>query len=78
MCEREEPIGAPELFNELDITLEDELLLGRIELLERLRTLLLTDELLGVTPLHTAPVIAGRCAGLLATPLFPCTPNSTV
>lgn len=65
--------------------LDDLLLLTRIELLERLTTLLLTriellDRLaallLGVTPLQTAPDMGGRCAALLATPLFPCTPNS--
>jgi hypothetical protein len=57
---------------------EDELLLNGIELLETLTRLLLVEELLGVMPLQTAPVTAGFCAGLLATPLFPCTPNSIV
>ncbi len=49
---------------------------------EELETLLLTRLLLvarlELDPLHTAPVTGGRCAGELATPLLPCTPNSTV
>jgi hypothetical protein len=56
----------------------DDELLKRIELLERLTTLLPTEELLGVTLLQTAPVTVGFCAGLSATPLLPCTPNSMV
>jgi hypothetical protein len=50
------------------------LLLGRMELL--LTTLLLVARL-EVEPLQTDPVTGGRCAGALATPLLPCTPNST-
>lgn len=54
-----------------------ELLFTRIELLERLITLLLAG-LLDAAALQTAPVITGFCAGLLATPLLPCRPNSIV
>jgi len=65
---------------ELELTIDieelDALLLKRIELLELLMTLLST--LLDVALLQTAPLTTGRCAGLLATPLFPCTPNSIV
>jgi hypothetical protein len=56
---------------------DEGMLLEGIELLVKLTTLLLAG-LLDITLLQTAPVTAGRCAGLLATPLFPCTPNSTV
>ena len=52
----------------------EELLLGRMELL--LTTLLLVARL-EVDPLQTDPVTGGRCAGALAIPLLPCTPNST-
>lgn len=83
-----EELGAMDDITLLDIldgiTSEEleELLLERIELLERLAILLLAtllrEELLEVRLLQTAPFTVGRCAGLLATPLFPCTPNSMV
>lgn len=62
----------------LDVLLDggtnDELL---AELLEELIAELLEEllKLLGWFA-QTAPPIDGRCAGLLATPLLPCTPNS--
>lgn len=62
----------------LDVLLDggtnDELL---AELLEELITELLEEllTLLGWLA-QTAPPIDGRCAGLLAIPLLPCTPNS--
>lgn len=59
----------------LDGSDSEETLLERTELLAILTTLLLAG-LLDATALHTAPVTAGFCAGLLATPLLPCTPNS--
>ena len=39
---------------------------------------LLLSGVLEFALLHTAPVTVGRCAGTLATPLLPCTPNSMV
>jgi hypothetical protein len=60
---------------------EDELegmLLGRAELLLILLLMRLLLTLLDIDALQTAPVTVGRCAGLLMTPLLPCTPNSTV
>ena len=54
----------------LDSIGSEELLLDSITLLA---TLLAS---LDAEPLQIAPVTVGRCAGLLAVPLLPCTPNS--
>jgi hypothetical protein len=55
----------------LDNIGSEELLLDSTTLLA---TLLLAS--LDAEPLQIAPVTVGRCAGLLAVPLLPCTPNS--
>ena len=75
MRELEELIGATELLDGIDTTLEDDLLAGIEELLRGIDEGWLLELLPGAPP-QTAPVITGFCAGLLATPLLPCTPNS--
>jgi hypothetical protein len=61
------------------IDMLDELIDMRDELNAEVITLRLVLELLELPGAleQTVPVTTGRCAGLLATPLLPCTPNST-
>lgn len=61
----------------LEVNTAELLVAGTDELLD-VRALLLEDGILETAPLHTLPVTLGRWAGALATPLLPCTPNSTV
>ena len=71
-----------ELLGRLERLLDDLLEGGKneellAELLEELIAELLEELLMLLNkPAQTTPPIDGRCAGLLATPLLPCTPNS--
>jgi signal-transduction protein with cAMP-binding, CBS, and nucleotidyltransferase domain len=71
-----------ELIERLERLLDDLLYGGKneevlAELLEELIAELLEELLMLLNkPAQTTPPIDGRCAGLLATPLLPCTPNS--